>query len=237
MRFNIFTFIFIFISTVAFGQDDNEKTSPWNDIPGNLWGEVGFTFVLDKPDSVDSNWWASKRAQFNYQIELPLGKNSGITFHPGIGVAVEKHSYKNNQVFLDTGDETIFTSAADYVGGGVKKSGFYTTYIDVPLEFMWHLNKSDYRRSFKVGLGGYFGYALESKTKIKYETAGDTRKFQEKSDYGIESFRYGGVVKIGFGGVMAYYRHNFSKIFKESEAPEQFINATQSSAGVAFRIF
>ncbi|QCK16943.1 outer membrane beta-barrel protein [Mangrovivirga cuniculi] len=236
MRLTIFSLLFIFINTVSFGQEE-EKTSPWNSVPGNLWTEVGFNFTFDKPDSIGSNWFASKRIQFNYQLQFNLGEESGLTFHPGLALAVEKQSYDGNNVFVDIGDEAVFAPASNLVPGSINKTGFFTTYIDVPVEFMWHLNKSDYRRSFKVALGGYVGYSLGGKTKIKYEFSGDTRKYKEKSDYGLESFRYGAVFKIGFGGVMGYYRHNFSKIFQDDESPAEFINATQSSAGVALRIF
>ena len=92
-------------------------------------------------------------------------------------------------------------------------------YIDIPLELRWRLKKYDPKRSLTVTLGGKVGYLFDSKTKVKYDEDGETKKTKQKEKFELSSLRYGAYAKVGFGGFTAFYYYSLSDLFKKDKGP------------------
>lgn len=71
----------------------------------------------------------------------------------------------------------------------------------------------------KIGIGGYAGYNIAVRQKLKYELNGEKIKEKLKNDYNTNDFIYGLSAYIGWEGVALYGKYDLSTIF-ESPNPE-----------------
>ena len=103
--------ILTIVSGVAFAQstDDVKKGKP--DIPGTLLMDVGFNILNDGPADMDLKFFGSKSVNLYYQYDIPFG-DSKFSFHPGIGVGMDKYRFQDD-VSLNHGPDltgTYFTT-------------------------------------------------------------------------------------------------------------------------------
>lgn len=216
----------VLIGNAVIAQEDSKKSKP--DIPGTLLIDLGFNFLNDAPTSMDTKFFGSKTFNLYYQYDIPFGE-SKFSFHPGIGVGIDKYSFDNGVAInhrLDAiGNYVTVMDTLGSVnllpnGSGFDQTKLATTYLDIPLEFRFHTNPYDKSRSFKVGIGGRIGMKLSSHSKIKYSEDENTIKLKNKQNFNMNTIRYGSTVRVGIGWFNLFYYHNFSELFKSGEGPE-----------------
>lgn len=229
------TFLFLFAVCITFSavaqstesSDSNETYQP--NLRGNLLFAVGVNALNNAPSDFEINPWRSKSVNIYYLYEIPLG-NSKFTFNPGIGLGLEKYQFRRNVTFAYANTDDIPTSleADEPVlimqdiaqmeiydnTPGVNKNRLAANYIDVPLEFAFHSNKSNPKAGLNIALGGKIGYLFSSHTKVKYEVAGgEKRKVKMHRDWDLNPFRYSAHTRIGYGGFNVYAEYQFSPLF------------------------
>ena len=79
-------------------------------------------------------------------------------------------------------------------------------------------------RSFKVGLGGYAGFNLGTRQKLKYEDNGEDVKEKIKGNYNTNNFIYGLSGYIGWGDFSLYCKYDLNTIFKDNPVDERNIS-------------
>ncbi|PNQ73902.1 hypothetical protein C1T31_06140 [Hanstruepera neustonica] len=143
---------------------------------------------------------------------------------------------------LDIKDNLYFTETNDVVTLeeyplNLKKSKFRTTNLVVPIHFEFgpskKIEREDYfrystYRKFKVGVGGYGGFVIQSLQKLKYTEDGQKQKDKFK-DYNTNNFVYGVSGYISWGNVGIYAKYDLSTIFKD-----QAIDQNNISLGIRF---
>jgi hypothetical protein len=67
---------------------------------------------------------------------------------------------------------------------------------------------------FKIGVGGYAGFNLDTSQKLKYNKDGDQIKEKIDSNYNTNNFIYGLSGYIGFDSFSVYARYDLNPIFK-----------------------
>lgn len=91
-------------------------------------------------------------------------------------------------------------------------------------EYYTHKNKN-----FRVGMGGYLGYKIDSYSKFVYEEDGKN-KDHSKNSYYLENLRYGLQFKVGYDGVDLFVNYDLNTLFHAGRGPE--LNAF--SFGISF---
>lgn len=143
---------------------------------------------------------------------------------------------------LDIKDNLYFTETNDVVTLeeyplNLKKSKFRTTNLVVPIHFEFgpskKIEREDYFRystykKFKIGVGGYGGFVIQSLQKLKYTEDGQKQKDKFK-DYNTNNFVYGLSGYISWGNVGIYAKYDLSTIFKD-----QAIDQNNISLGIRF---
>lgn len=143
---------------------------------------------------------------------------------------------------LDIKDNLYFTETNDVVTLeefplNLKKSKFRTTNLVVPIHFEFgpskKIEREDYfrystYRKFKIGVGGYGGFVIQSLQKLKYDEDGQKQKDKFK-DYNTNNFVYGLSGYISWGNVGIYAKYDLSTIFKD-----QAIDQNNISLGIRF---
>ena len=71
-------------------------------------------------------------------------------------------------------------------------------------------------KKFKFGIGGYGGFNLGTRQKLKYEIDGDKVKDKIKRDYNTPNFIYGLSTYAGFGDTTIYLKYDLNPIFKDA---------------------
>lgn len=210
---------------------DEAKARP--NLPGDLIIEFGFNFLSDEliyetdtgglnlaETEADMGFWGSKVLNLYYSQNVFLfGENSGFTFNPGLGVALEKFSFDEDVTLTINqfnGDTEITEIGAL---GEIKKSKLALTYLDIPLEVRYHFNRTDYSRGFRLAVGVKAGLLLGSHTKLKFENNEETVKTKDKREFNLNPIRFGTIARVGIGAFNIYYFQSLTELFKDNETP------------------
>lgn len=86
-----------------------------------------------------------------------------------------------------------------------------------------------YSNSFRIGLGPYVGYRVESHSKLVYNDGGKQKEKDHDSFY-LNNLRYGLRLQMGYRGADFFFNYDLNDLFVENKGPQ--LNAF--SFGVIF---
>ena len=126
----------------------------------------------------------------------------------------------NNRYFVEDG---ALTSLEVYPMD-LKKSKFRMDNIVIPLHFEFGPSKrvdTDSRTWFstanklKIGLGGFAGFNIGERQKLRYNDEGNQVKRKNTSDFNTNDIIYGLSGYLGLGGTSLYVKYDLNPIFKD----------------------
>ena len=126
----------------------------------------------------------------------------------------------DNRYYVTDGDET-FLQEFEY---DLDKSKFRMDNLVVPIHFEFgpssktetkHYLRYSTHRKFKIGLGGYAGFNIGERQKLKYNMDGNKQKDKLKGSYNTNDFVYGLSGYLGWGGATVYAKYDLNPIFKD----------------------
>lgn len=143
---------------------------------------------------------------------------------------------------LDIKDDLYFNEVDDVVTLeeyplNLDKSKFRTTNLVFPVHFEFGPSKKierdtyfrySTRKQFKIGIGGYGGFMLQSMQKLKYKEDGNKQKDKFKG-YNTNNLVYGISSYLAWGDVGLYFKYDLSPIFKN-----QTYDQNNISLGIRF---
>ncbi len=141
---------------------------------------------------------------------------------------------KDNQYFVQDNDLTYL----DEFPTDLKKSKLTITNLVFPVHFEFgpskKIEKDTYFRyttsnQFKVGLGGYAGFNIGTRQKLKYEIDGNRVKDKLKRSYNTSDLVYGLSGYVAFDDIALYVKYDLSPIFND-----QVIDQNNISLGLRF---
>lgn len=71
-------------------------------------------------------------------------------------------------------------------------------------------------KNFRFGIGGYGGFNLGTRQKLKYEVDGENVKDKLKRGYNSPNLIYGLSAYMGFGGTQLYAKYDLNPLFKDA---------------------
>lgn len=236
MRIYFIVLVTFLSSLTAFGQNENKsKYQARPDLPGKLMFDYGYNFLQNNPSDFGVRGIQSKSVGLHYSKEFfPINK---LSFSVGAGFAFEKLSFTGRNLLsyeLD-GDNTLsYAPAANDIL--IDKSKLATTYVQLPIDIRFYPKGEGVGTRFFVGVGGYIGYLLEAHNKISY-ASNDVKQTKQRGSFGLNEFRYGMTLKLGFDNIHFLYKYDFSELFQSNNAPLDNGNANVWSAGLSINIF
>lgn len=135
----------------------------------------------------------------------------------------------DNQVFVQDGDQTVLQEF-EY---DLDKSKLRMDNLVFPVHFEVgpsRLHKKErtirysIRDQFRVGFGGYGGFNLGTRQKLKYNRDGENVKDKLKRDYNTSDLIYGVSGYLGVDGVLLYIKYDLNPIFKDAEIKQNNIS-------------
>lgn len=135
----------------------------------------------------------------------------------------------DNRFYVDTGKQTELQEFPE----DLDKSKFRLDNLVFPLHFELgpsrKIEKEDYFRysthkKIKIGLGGYAGFKLSSKQKLKYSKDGQDVKEKLKASYNTNNIIYGLSGYIGWNCAALYIKYDLNTIFKDNPIEQRNIS-------------
>ena len=80
------------------------------------------------------------------------------------------------------------------------------------------------RNQFRFGIGGYGGFNIGTRQKLKYRLNGDRVKDKLKRDYNTSDLVYGLSAYAGFDGIQLYAKYDLSPIFQDASVEQRNIS-------------
>ncbi len=109
------------------------------------------------------------------------------------------------------------------------KSKLTATYINIHAVPTFSFGQRRYRKrgwfdsnnsGFRIGIGAYAGYRLDSYTKTVVYEENKKNKDRKKDAYFINNWRYGARVLFGFKDVNVFVDYDLNKFFYDNKGPE-----------------
>lgn len=126
----------------------------------------------------------------------------------------------DNRYFVENGD---LTELEEYPVD-LDKSKFRMDNLVFPVHFEFGPSKKvetdrsvwfSTKNQLKIGLGGYAGFGLGERQKLKYEVEGEEVKEKLKGDYNTNEFVYGLSGYLGWGDSALYVKYDLNPIFQD----------------------
>ncbi|MFL0354270.1 hypothetical protein [Xanthomarina sp. GH4-25] len=199
---------------------------------------IGFNNAIIEGQSLNDSPYklgGSGFVELGWAWKTRLFKNSNaVRLKYGVSFQWNKLDIKDNLYFQEIDDVVTL----EEFPVNLSKSKFRSTNLVFPLHFEFgpsrKIDKKNYFRystsnKFKIGVGGYGGFVLQSMQKLKYDDDnGDFQKDKIK-DFNTNSFVYGLSSYISWGNVGIYAKYDLSTIFKD-----QAIDQNNISLGLRF---
>ncbi|MHA7130928.1 porin family protein [Algoriphagus namhaensis] len=213
-------------------------------IPSDLSIEFGFNQLNNRSEELSVNFFRSRTFNIYYQYPINIfGDESGFVLKPGLGIGTDKMAFQNNRNLFNNpllGPESSELLDVTEVYGDdivVNTNTFAANYFDIPIDVVYHFNKTNYTSGFRMSLGGKVGFLYNAHSKIGYEDAdGLKRKVKDSQNFGLEKIRYGISLKAGTPGFYVWGYYGLNSIFQENLGPFG-TPANQINFGLAVNLF
>jgi hypothetical protein len=170
--------------------------------------------------------WGSWYVGFSSIQRTRMGKKFFLEW--GGGISWYNLKFQDASVRVSKDDTSvIFTQDTD-PDHTFKKSKIAATFINasiVPvIDFGGNGRKprvwNSHRESFRIGIGPYVGYRIDSWSRAIFHDNGDRQKEKNKSNYYINNFRYGARLQIGFRSTDFFVNYDLNEFFTEGKGPK-----------------
>ncbi|MCZ2393900.1 MAG: PorT family protein [Chitinophagales bacterium] len=220
--FLFFTFI---ATTSAFAQEEttaNNETSTddfielkksINKSKDRLVVDFSYDMLLNLPDSIKMKGF-SRGFNVYFTYDIVIGK-SRFSIAPGIGIGNNNYFHK-----YSVSSDSVGTYFNRYPEGvNVKRSKLALSYADIPVEFRYRSAPNKKGSSWKLAAGIKAGMMIQNKLKYKGDDTGKGEKYKTFDIENINKFRYGVMIRGGYGiwNLFAYY--SLSDVFN-SKGPK-----------------
>lgn len=233
----------------VWGKEDENDDDKWDDRKYRHHGtrhsfnfDFGMNNYLEEgkfPDQNGSQYairpWGSWYIGLNSTLRTQVSRKFFIEWGTGVSWNNFKFQDDNTLMMQDSLGVSFDTDTRDF---SYKKSRLMVCYLNASIVPMFDLGGHN-RRSrwwdsnnsgFRIGVGPYIGYRIDSSHKLVYKDDGDKEKDKEKDDFYINNMRYGIRAQIGVRSADFFFNYDLNELFVEGKGPK--LNAF--SFGVIF---
>ncbi len=198
----------------------------------------GLNNALIEGQSLDDSpykFGGSRFLELGWAWKTRVFKSSNfLRFKYGYSLHMNGLKPDNNMYFVKQGGQTVLQEFPE----NLNKSKLSITNLVFPVHLEFGPSKKIERdtyfrystnRQFKIGLGGYAGFNIGTRQKLKYEQDGERIKDKQKRGLNTSDLVYGISGYFAFGDVALYAKYDLSPIFKD-----QLVEQNNISIGVRF---
>lgn len=226
--------------------DDEEWDTDWNKKRGRTTQSFNFdlgtnNYVDDGkfPDSENAPYavrpWGSWYVGLNSIQRTRIARNFFVEW--GLGLSWYNFKFQKDNILIEKDDQGVSFVEDNVRDADFLKSKLTVCHINASLVPMLDFSNSSTRSriwdsssAFRIGLGPYIGYRIDSYSKIKYKEAGETEKDKNHDSFYLENIRYGMRLQIGFRSTDLFINYDMNDLYSPGKGPS--LNAF--SFGVVF---
>ncbi|MEM8507525.1 MAG: hypothetical protein AAF717_06830 [Bacteroidota bacterium] len=194
---------------------------------------VGLNNAIIEGQSLDDSPYrigGSRFFEMGWQWRTRVFRNSNwMRFNYGFSFQFNGLKPEDNQFFVENGDQTELQEFD--VELDKSKLRMDNLVFPVHLEFgpsrLYESEKKirySIERQFRLGIGGYGGFNIGTRQKLKYNRNDEDVKDKLKRDYNTSDLIYGLSGYAGFGGVLLYVKYDLNPIFRDAEVAQNNIS-------------
>ncbi len=228
-------------------NEDNEDDENNEDFRGqrdcgschsHTHAEFNFDFGINNfledggfPDDHNSQYavhpWGSWYVGLNSILHTDIGRH--VTFEFGLGVSWYNFKFQDDNTLITKGENGVaFSKDLRLLDFNVSK--LTATYLNASFIPMYatgsHHHHSRWLHtdhdSFRIGIGPYAGYRLESHSKQGYTSMidGDKKADKERDNFYLNNIRYGVRLQMGIEGVDFFAAYDLNSFFVKDKGPK-----------------
>lgn len=192
------------------------------------------------PDVDDEQYsvrpWGSWYIGINSVLRTDISR--ALYIESAVGVSWYNFKFQDEYTLVTEDDEGVIFSQ-DPRDLDFQKSKLSMTYVNASLIPMIRLGNHHHHHharfwnagdGFRIGVGPYVGYRLESHTRQVYEVEGETVDDKDWDNFFLNNLRYGLRMQLGVGDADFFIQYDLNELFAEERGPK--LNAF--SFGVIF---
>ena len=177
---------------------------------------VGFNNAISENTSLDNSpykFGGSRFFELGWVYKRKLSKTpNALSLKYGFSFQFNGLKPSDNLYFVQDSDQTYL----DVFPLDLRKSKLTITNLVAPV----HLEIGSSTSRFKLGLGGYGGFNIGTRQKLKYTRDGERVKDKIKKSYNASNLVYGLSAYCAFGDTAVYVKYDLNPLFK-NQAVEQ----------------
>lgn len=199
----------------------------------NLLVAFGFNNAIIEGQSIDKSPYKMGKSKFfemgwTWSTRV-LENSNAIRFRYGFAFQFNGLNPTDNMYFVQDEDLTYL----EEFPGSLTKSKLRMDNLVVPIHFEFgpwkKIDKGSYirystRKRFKYGIGGYFGFNLRTRQKLKYSENGSKQKDKITQSYNTSNLIYGLSSYIGVDDFSFYVKYDLNNIFNDPNRKENNIS-------------
>lgn len=195
---------------------------------------IGLNNVITEGQSLNDSPYkigGSRFFEMGWQWRTRVFENTNfLRFNYGFSFQFNGLKPKDNQYFvaLENGQTELQDFEFD-----LDKSKFRMDNLVFPMHFEFgpstlktteNTMRYSLRNQFRIGLGGYAGFNMGTRQKLKYDRNGDRVKDKLKRGYNTNDLIYGLSAYAGVDGVLLYVKYDLNPIFKDAAVEQRNVS-------------
>ncbi|PQV51242.1 hypothetical protein CLV33_101164 [Jejuia pallidilutea] len=198
----------------------------------------GLNNAIIEGESLDDSPYkigGSRFFEMGWAWKYRVFKNSNfMRLKYGVSLHINGLKPDDNQYFVRNGDQTVLETFPE----NLRKSKLSVSNLVFPVHFEFgpskKIDRDTYFRystknQFKIGVGGYAGFNIGTRQKLKYDLDGERIKDKQKRGLNTSDLVYGISTYVAIGDTALYLKYDLSPIFKD-----QIVDQNNISIGVRF---
>ncbi|NKI30470.1 hypothetical protein [Croceivirga thetidis] len=194
---------------------------------------IGLNNAIIENQSLDDSPYkigGSRFFEMGWQWRTRVFRNSNwLRLNYGLSFQFNGLKPVDNQYFVINGDQTDL----EEFPLELNKSKLRMDNLVFPIHFEFGPSKYyasedkirySLNRQFRMGIGGYGGFNIGTRQKLKYSENGDDIKDKLKRDYNTSNLIYGLSAYIGFDNTLLYCKYDLNTIFTDNPVEQRNIS-------------
>ena len=194
----------------------------------------GFNNLITNGQVANSDFGYLRSTFFEWGISLRtniIKDKRLLNFKYGVSFMYNNLTATDDRYFVDNGDQTILQTSP--INLSDKESYFKNVYVTVPLHLELDFSKPKTRNDktyyvshtgFRIGIGGYGGYNINSKQFLEYKVDNYEFKERQKGDWNVTDWNYGLSTYVGYGRTSLYLKYDLNPLFKDNTVDQNNIS-------------
>lgn len=188
------------------------------------------------PDDSNENYAAKPWGSWNFAINSVNNTHIGgpLYLQWGGGFSWYNFQFQDEAMRISKGANEVDFTLDPRTNIDPIKSKFSASYVNVSLLPVLRFGENGRKRwgndnwcfdndkegKFRIGVGGYAGYKLGSRSKFVYEEENIKRKDKATDSYYLNSWRYGARLQVGFRDVDFFVNYDLNELFVTDKGPK-----------------